>query len=78
MVKSIAKENNDPLKNSPNRNFEYGICVMNFVSLKEMDEHKDQVHEGRWKLGDPDVINEGNSYQESSKSKYSSTNSDSE
>ena len=76
-AQNIERGNNDPFKNNPNRKLEWGICVLNFGSLEEMDEHMDHAHEGRWKLGDPDVIFEGDDYVESSESEYSSTNSES-
>lgn len=77
VVKNMPKENN-PFKNNPNRKLECGMCVRNFVSLEEMDEHMDDTHGGRWKLGDPDVVFEGDSYEESLDSEYSSTESETE
>ena len=42
------------------------MCEMDFNSVEYMDSHMDDKHEGRWKINDPDIIYEGESYSESS------------
>ena len=70
---SIGKENAlKTLKVNQYHQVKCGICVIDFESIEEMDEHMDIEHGGRWKLGDPDVVFEGDSYEESSESEYSS------
>ena len=39
---------------------------MDFLNIEIMDGHMDEFHGGRWKLGDPYVICEGDDYDESS------------
>ena len=71
---------NDPFRNNPNRELKCGLCVLDFVTLDQMDDHMDEKHSGRWKLSDPDVIFEGDEYQESLESTSSDdcTDTDSE
>jgi hypothetical protein len=47
------------------------LCVLDFETLDEMDEHMDEKHQGRWKLSDPDVIFEVDDYEESLESSSS-------
>jgi hypothetical protein len=49
----------------PNRKLECGMCVIDFENIDEMNAHMDNIHEGRWKYGDPDVVFEGEDYEES-------------
>jgi uncharacterized C2H2 Zn-finger protein len=65
-VKVTIQKENDPFKNNPNRKLECGLCVLEFVSLEKMDDHMDEKHSGRWKLGDSDVVFEGDEYEDSS------------
>ena len=37
----------------------------NFNNVEEMNLHMDSEHSGRWKYGDPDVVFEGDDYNES-------------
>jgi hypothetical protein len=53
-------------KIKPIRKLECGLCEMDFASIEYMDNHMDERHQGRWKLNDPDVVWEGESYDESS------------
>ena len=54
-----------------NRKQECNLCVMKFKSVEFMDMHMDENHGGRWKFSDPDVIFEGDDYEdESSESSY--------
>ena len=46
--------------------FECVMCRIDFQCIDEMDGHMDETHEGRRKLRDPDVIREGDEYEESS------------
>ena len=48
------------------RKIECGLCEMDFAAIEYMDKHMDEMHQGRWKLNDPDVVWEGESYDESS------------
>ena len=54
------------------------MCVIDFENIDEMNAHMDNIHEGRWKYGDPDVVFEGEDYEESesdySVSEYSDDN----
>ena len=62
----------------PKRKLECGMCVIDFENIDEMNAHMDDIHEGRWKYGDPDVVFEGEDYEESesdySVSEYSDDN----
>ena len=66
MNKSKEKE---PLENFqqiyPNRKQECNLCQLKFESIESMDVHMDDFHQGRWKINDPDVVWEGESYDES-------------
>ena len=64
-VKETVPKEIDPFKNNQNRKLECGLCAVEFMSLDRMDEHMDEMHQGRWKLGDPDVVFEGDEYDES-------------
>jgi uncharacterized C2H2 Zn-finger protein len=59
------------------QNFSCVMCKLDFQSIEDMDSHMDEMHGGRWKLGDEDVIREGDDYEETS-SEYSDTESESE
>ena len=48
--------------------FECLLSKEEFDGSEEMNHHMDEKHEGRWKHGDPDVISEGDEYDESSSS----------
>ena len=53
-----------------------GLCEVRFVSLDKMDDHMDTQHDGRWKYGDPDVVLEGDDYEEGSSSDDVTSESD--
>ena len=55
--------------------FKCDLRRINFETLENMDNHMDNVHEGRWKKYDPDVLREGDveSESETDYSDYSST-----
>ena len=73
-VKDEPPKENFASKVSPKRKLECGLCILNFNCIEEMNSHMDCFHEGRWKYGDPDVVFEGDDYEESeSESEYSST-----
>ena len=55
------------------RQVKCGLCVIDFETVSEMDDHMDANHGGRWKLGDPDVVFEGDDYEESSESEVSTS-----
>ena len=55
------------------QNFSCLLCNMDFLSIQQMDSHMDELHEGRWKLGD--VIGEGDDSEEIN-SEYSDTESE--
>ena len=57
------------------RKLECGMCVLEFQSVEDMDNHMDENHEGRWKINDPDVVYEGESYDENA-SDHSDTDFD--
>ena len=65
MNKSKEKK---PLENFqqiyPNRKQECNLCQLKFESIESMDVHMDDFHKGRWKINDPDVVWEGESYDE--------------
>ena len=65
------------LKVNQYRQVKCGICVVDFESIEEMDEHMAIEHGGRWKLGDHDVVFEGDSYEESSELECSLIDSES-
>ena len=60
------------LKKNPKEDYEHKfeclLCKEEFDGCEEMNHHMDNKHEGRWKHGDPDVISEGDEYDESSSS----------
>ena len=64
-VKDDVSAKNIP-KHFKNRKLECGMCEMDFNSVEYMDSHMDDKHEGRWKINDPDIIYEGESYSDSS------------
>ena len=51
------------------------LCELRFINLEKMDDHMDSDHGGRWKLFDPDVVQLGEDYEESSESEESSSES---
>ena len=65
--------NHENSKVNLTRPLECGLCVIDFGTIEQMDEHMDENHSGRWKLDDPDVVFEGDEYVESSDSEESSS-----
>jgi hypothetical protein len=37
---------------------------MDFLSHQKMDSHMDEMHEGRWKVCDEDILGEGDEFEE--------------
>ena len=52
------------------RKLECGMCVLEFQSVEDMDNHMDENHEGRWKINDPDVVYKGEYYDENASDNY--------
>ena len=51
------------------------LCKMEFLSIEQMDSHMDEMHGGRWKFGDVDVVGEEDVSEEIT-SDYSDTESE--
>ena len=58
--------------------YECGMCEIDFSCIENMDDHMDAKHGGRWKIGDKDVIYEGEEYEESFSTDDTTTDSESE
>ena len=62
-VSRIVEENIIDEDSGPN--YTCVLCKVDFKFVEEMDQHMDDMHEGRWKIGDEDAIWEGDDYEES-------------
>ena len=65
-MNSKHKVTSEEAQNIPPSKFKCDFCEINFHQVKDQNHHMDEMHGGRWKIGDDNVVLLGDDYEESS------------